>query len=149
MHTTPLDTLEPAAPSRRAQAREITCSDGGTALASTGGMMRTVMLALACVLVAAAPAAAKKRHGHAHAAKAKRSKRPKPLVRGHHVAPPRFAAAEEHPTPAPLVSTPPPTPTPTPTPAPPPAAEPAPTVDRGPMGPQASDDEVPGSRMKR
>ena len=116
-------------------------------------MMRTVMLALACVLVAAPPAMAKKRHAHAHAAKAKKSKRPRRLVRVHNVAPTRVAAAEERLTPAaspaaaspsasPALASPPPA-------SPPPAAEPAPTIDRGPMGPQATDDEVPGSRMKR
>ncbi|HEX6839840.1 MAG TPA: hypothetical protein VF334_24865 [Polyangia bacterium] len=101
-----------------------------------------VILALACVLVAAPPAMAKKRHGRAHVAKkAKKAKRGKALVRVQTAPPPtRVAAVEQHPAP-PVVSAPAPMPTP--------VAAPSPPVEHGPMGPQATDDEVPGSRMKR
>jgi len=116
-------------------------------------MMRTIMVALACVLFTAAPATAKKRHVAAHKrahAAAKKHKGPKALVRVQPSPPPtRVASAEQHPAPA-VVSTPAPTPTRTPalsvsdpTPAP------SPPVEHGPLGPQAGDDEVPGTRMKR
>lgn len=115
-------------------------------------MLRTILLALACVLVAAPPVMAKKRHGHAHAAK--KAKRGKRLVRMQTAAPTRVAAVEQHPAPelnkrsinsdapSPAAATP-------SVPAPEPAAAPSPPVAHGPMGPQDSDDEVPGSRMKK
>jgi hypothetical protein len=112
-------------------------------------MLRTIVLALACVLVAAPPVMAKKRHGHA----AKKVKRGKRLVRMQRAAPTRVAAVEQHPAPE-LIKrsinseTPPPAAA-SPAAAPDPVAAPSPPVAHGPMGPQDSDDEVPGSRMKK
>jgi len=119
----------------------------GTGLASIVCMMRTLVLVLACVLLAAPSADAKKKHparGHAQKASLKGKKSKKVLVRVDHAAPTRVASAEHRlePTPpAPAVA-------PTPAPTPPPAAASSPPVAHGPMGPQATDDEVPGSRMK-
>jgi len=99
-------------------------------------MMRTLVLVLACVLVAAPSAHAKKRHPKTHAAKHKKAKKAA-FARVRTQPPPtRVAAVETRiaPTPAPSeVAAPPP----------------SPPVEHGPMGPQATDDEVPGSKMKR
>jgi hypothetical protein len=156
MHTTPLVTLEPEGPSRGRATSLRAAKPLGSIVASDGiglafgeRMLRTLALALACVFVAAPPALANKRHaaahGRAHAAHAAhaatKSKRPKPLVRVQKSAPPtRVAAVEQHAPPSP---------------APSPLIEqhampaPSPPVGHAPLGPQASDDEVPGSRMKR
>jgi hypothetical protein len=128
-------------------------------------MLRTLVLALVCVFVAAPPALAKKRHaaahGRAHAAHAaKKSKRQKALVRMQKTAPPtRVASVERRVEPTlPEVATTRATAAPVAPVAPvarpaiaaaEPTPEPAPPVAHGPVGPQASDDEVPGSRMKR
>ncbi|MGZ3440908.1 MAG: hypothetical protein ACXVDD_15395 [Polyangia bacterium] len=128
-------------------------------------MLRTLALVLACVSLAASPAVAKKRHASArsHAHAVKKGKRAK--ASAHHgptALSARLAAVDSRatltsssPTPS-LAPAPAPraTPTPRPTPAPPPPAEvatpaPSPPVEHGPLGPQAGDDEVPGSRMKR
>ena len=110
--------------------------------------MRTVMLALACVLVATPPAMAKKKHARPHALKLKKGKRGKALARSPKPAPTRVAAVERHA--APSEPTPPaPSPSSAPAPSVAPSPAPSPPVEHGPMGPQASDDEVPGSRMKR
>lgn len=108
-------------------------------------MMRTLVLVLACVLVAAPSAHAKKRHPKTHVAKHKKAK--KAVFARVRTAPPptRVAAVETRIEP----TAPTPTRTPTPTPTRTPEAEVAPPVEHGPMGPQATDDEVPGSKMKR
>ena len=178
MHTTPVDTLVPALPSdgpalAASSARSLGTAvpGGGTGLAFGTGMLRTLALVLACVSLAASPAAAKKRHasarvGRAHAAK--KSKHAKAAARGHGSAlSARLAATDTRstltsaPTPSlapspPARATPSPASAPTPraTPTPSPPAEvatpaPSPPVEHGPLGPQAGDDEVPGSRMKR
>src|SRR6185312_2059628 len=151
-HTTPLDTLVSALPEGRGgdrarPARSHVLSDG-IGLALSAAMLRTLVLALACVLVAAPAAQAKKRKAHAHVAKrAKKAKRsPKAFARVQPAPPPtRVAAAEQHPAPPPVEH-------------PAPAVEhaapeatpaPSPPVEHGPMGPQATDDEVPGSKMKK
>jgi hypothetical protein len=106
-------------------------------------MMRTLVLVLACVLLAAPGADAKKpRRPHAAKRVAKSKKSKKALVTVQKAPPPtRVAAVEQHPAPPPEVSTPAPTLAATPAPSPP--------VEHGPLGPQAGDDEVPGTRMKR
>ena len=162
MHTTPVDTLVPALPSdgpalAASSARSLGTAvpGGGTGLASGEPMssLRTLALVLTVVALAASPAAAKKRHparGHTRAAnksmhaKAAGRERATALSR-------RVAAVDTRPT---LASSTTPSPTVRATPAPPPPAEvatpaPPPAVDHGPLGPQAGDDEVPGSRMKR
>jgi hypothetical protein len=108
-------------------------------------MMRTLVLVLACVLWAAPAADAKKpRRPHASKRVAKSKKSKKALAMVHKAPPPtRVAAAEQHPAPPPEVSTPTPAATPSIAPAP------SPPVEHGPLGPQAGDDEVPGTRMKR
>jgi len=110
-------------------------------------MMRTLVLVLACVLLAAPAADAKKpRRPHASKRVAKSKKSKKALVRVQKAPPPtRVAAVEQHPAPPPEVSTPAATPALTVTSAP----SPSPPVEHGPLGPQAGDDEVPGTRMKR
>jgi hypothetical protein len=117
----------------------------GTGLAFGTCMMRTLVLVLACVLLAALPADAKKKHARPHAAKHKKAA-PRALARVKAAPPPTRVAAAEHrmePTsPSPAVA-------PTPAPTPPPAAAPSPPVEHGPLGPQDTDDEVPGSRMKK
>jgi len=150
MHTTPLVALEPGVPSRgrrasgeRAKLLGKAAPVDGTGLALAACMMHTVMLAFACVLVAAAPAMAKKRQAHPHAAKTKKAKRTESLAHVRTAPPPtRVAAVEQHPTPPPEVAAPPAAATAT-------APAPSPPVEHGPLGPQATDDEVPGSRMKR
>ncbi len=106
-------------------------------------MLRAIGLALLCVSVAAAPAAAKKKHPPAHAKKssprrpqalALRAPKAKPLVRIESTRPPtRVAASVERPATA----------------APPEVTAPPPAPVAHVLGPQAGDDEVPGSRMKR
>jgi hypothetical protein len=162
MHTTPLDTLVPTLPSdgeegaaTSARSLGTTGPARGTGLAFGTAMLRTLALVLACVFLAASPAVAKKRHaaarGHAHAAK--KSKHAAKLARGRASAlSTRVAAVDTRPT---LTETRAPTPRAEPTPAPraepTPVATPAPSppVEHGPLGPQAGDDEVPGSRTKR
>ena len=110
-------------------------------------MMRTLVLVLACVLLAAPSAADAKKPRRPHASKraAKIKKSKKALVRVQKSTPPtRVAAAEHRVEPATHEPTPPPAAA-TPAPEPPPP----PPVSHGPLGPQAGDDEVPGSRMKR
>lgn len=112
-------------------------------------MLRTVAFALLCVAAAASPAAAKKKHPPAHAKRS--AKRPKALAlhapRGKlaradkPVAPMRVAASTIEPTTLPSSSPPATVAVAAPTPAP----APMPHL----LGPQAGDDEVPGSRMKR
>jgi hypothetical protein len=151
MHITPFDTLEPELPSDGREHAATSARSLGTqgpgdgiGLAVGAPMLRTLALVVACVTMAASPAAlAKKRHpaahGHAHAGK--KGKRPTPLVRVQKAPPPtRVAAASTRvePAPPPEVSTPAPT-----------VVAPSPPVEHGPLGPQAGDDEVPGSRMKR
>ncbi len=148
MHTTTLDTLEPALPSDGggggascARSRDPDPRWGGTDLALRAGMLRTLLLVLACVTVAAAPAWAKKHHAAAHrrAHATRRAKGPRPLVWVRKVPPPTRVAVVDPPPPAAAAMAP----------AGPVAAVSAVEVTHGPLGPQASDDEVPGSRMKR
>jgi hypothetical protein len=114
-------------------------------------MLRTLALALACVLVAAPVAEAKKHKSHArvakhakHAKPTRAEKRATALARVVDAPPPtRVASVEHRPAqpPAEVTSSPPRAAAPEPVASPP--------VEHGPLGPQAGDDEVPGSRMKK
>lgn len=106
-------------------------------------MHRAIGLALLCVSLTAAPAAAKKKHPPPHAKKssvrrpqalALRAPKARPLVRIERTTPPpRVAASVERPAAA----------------SPPQVTAPPPAPVAHVLGPQAGDDEVPGSRMKR